>query len=149
MDHRGVSIEHLIASGSGLALLYNDRVVLENHHTFNMFDLLLKPHFNILAKLEQDQYVECRKTMISCIMATDMKAHAGLCSRLQAHAFKFFETDVSGLFPITQTSTVTGSRCWKHWCTQLWSSFVTLFPGAFVLANLLINLKAYEEVSKI
>ena len=96
IDHPGVSNEHLIASGSGLALLYNDRAVLENHHTFTMFDLLLKPQYNILANLLQDEYVECRKTMISCIMATDMKVHVTLCSRLQASAFKFFET---GVFP--------------------------------------------------
>jgi hypothetical protein len=96
IDHPGVSNEHLIASGSALALLYNDRAVLENHHTFTMFDLLLKPQYNILANLEQDQYDECRKTMISCIMATDMKVHVSLCSRLQASAFKFFET---GVFP--------------------------------------------------
>lgn len=96
-----MSNEHLIKAGSGLALLYNDRAVLENHHTFTMFDLLRKPQYNILANLNESDMGECRKMMIACIMATDMKVHVALCSRLQAVAFKFSDT---GAFPLSKDS---------------------------------------------
>jgi hypothetical protein len=101
IDHPGVSNEHLIKTGSGLALLYNDRAVLENHHTFTLFDLLRKPQYNILANLTASDAGECRKMMIACIMATDMKSHVALCSRLQATAFKFSDT---GAFPLSKDS---------------------------------------------
>lgn len=103
IDHPGVSNDHLINAGSALALMYNDRSVLENHHTFTLFELLRKPQYNILGQLTDEEFSMCRKMMISAIMATDMKQHMMIASRAQALVHKM--TD-SGEFPLTIQSEV-------------------------------------------
>ncbi len=40
--------------------------------------------------------MQCRKMMIACIMATEMKVHVALCSRLESNASMYSET---GVFP--------------------------------------------------
>ena len=47
-DHTGTTNNFHINSGSGLALLYNDRAVLENHHVSAFFRYVLPRIFSIL-----------------------------------------------------------------------------------------------------
>ncbi|CAM9140760.1 unnamed protein product, partial [Ectocarpus fasciculatus] len=78
VDHPGKTNLFEINSGSALALLYNDLSVLENHHCSTAFRLMQKPGTNILSRLPLDQKKEVRKTLISCVLATDMSKHSEL-----------------------------------------------------------------------
>ena len=78
VDHPGKTNLFEINSGSALALLYNDLSVLENHHCSTAFRLMQKPGTNILSRLPFDQKKEVRKTLISCVLATDMSKHSEL-----------------------------------------------------------------------
>lgn len=70
VGHPGNNNFYEINSISKLAKLYNDISVLENFHTSLTFDMIeeCKLHF-------KGKFKECRKTIISCILATDISKH--------------------------------------------------------------------------
>ena len=59
-------------------MIYNDHAVLENHHCSTAFQVMRRPANNILAGLPKPMAQELRKTIVSCIMATDMSLHFDL-----------------------------------------------------------------------
>jgi len=75
VGHPGINNQFHIASKHELALLYNDRSVLENYHAAYAFRLLMRPENNILAKLESSQYDECRRMIIDMVLSTDLQHH--------------------------------------------------------------------------
>jgi len=73
IDHPGNTNSYEINSMSKISMLYNDISVLENHHCAITFDLLIKN------KIDKDfslnNFKEFRKTIIDCILSTDMLKH--------------------------------------------------------------------------
>merc|ERR1712110_264665 len=87
-DHRGFNNAFEVMSRSDLALRYNDKSPLENHHCAVSFEVALRgPHqkANIFATLERHAYSTVREKMIKAILATDMEHHGDLVRQL--HAF--------------------------------------------------------------
>ena len=74
-DHGGLTNDYLIASRHDLAILYNDRAPLENHHVAAAFHLLRRPEYNFLAALSSVEQARFRKQVIELVLATDMKQH--------------------------------------------------------------------------
>ncbi|KAL6764769.1 3'5'-cyclic nucleotide phosphodiesterase [Haematococcus lacustris] len=72
-EHVGRTNDFLIATSNDLAILYNDRAPLENHHLAAAFQLLRKPDYNFLPDLTKAEYDKLRKTIIDLVLATDMK----------------------------------------------------------------------------
>ena len=61
---------------SPLALLYNDKSVLENHHVSYLFRVMKDfPESNILGNLSRDDFMEFRQLVVDMILATDMSFH--------------------------------------------------------------------------
>ncbi|XP_077177811.1 cGMP-inhibited 3',5'-cyclic phosphodiesterase 3B isoform X2 [Paroedura picta] len=59
-----------------LAVLYNDRSVLENHHAASAWSLFLSlPEYNFLPCLDHVQFKRFRFLVIETILATDLKKH--------------------------------------------------------------------------
>eukprot|EP01107_Rhizomastix_libera_P018616 TRINITY_DN982_c0_g1_i1.p1 TRINITY_DN982_c0_g1~~TRINITY_DN982_c0_g1_i1.p1 ORF type:complete len:695 (-),score=239.68 TRINITY_DN982_c0_g1_i1:155-2209(-) len=85
LDHPGVSNQFQINSQSDLALTYNDRSVLENHHAYLTANMLQNPEFNIAANLEPQELKQFRRVMIASILATDMSCHFELVSKFTTH----------------------------------------------------------------
>jgi hypothetical protein len=83
IDHPGNTNSYEINSMSKRALIYNDISVLENHHCAVTFDLLLKCELNKYFNITE--FKEIRKTIITCILSTDMIKH----NELMADFFKF------------------------------------------------------------
>jgi len=75
-DHPGLNNPFQINSSSYLALLYNDRSVLENHHVAHTFDLMRQKKYNILAGMDDDLRKSVRELIIGMVLATDMNNHA-------------------------------------------------------------------------
>ena len=75
VDHPGNTNMFEINSQSYLALLYNDQSVLENHHCSTAFQLMRGASTNILKGLSKTVATDLRKTIVSCVMATDMSVH--------------------------------------------------------------------------
>ncbi|CAG0884837.1 unnamed protein product [Darwinula stevensoni] len=74
-EHTGTTNNFHVNSGSSVALLYNDRAVLENHHASAMFRLLKEEECNVLRSLTKEEYREFRSLAIDMILATDMSSH--------------------------------------------------------------------------
>ena len=49
--------------GTNVALLYNDRSILENHHLTTTFQILRKDECNILSNFTSEQYKSFREGM--------------------------------------------------------------------------------------
>ncbi|XP_048580022.1 dual specificity calcium/calmodulin-dependent 3',5'-cyclic nucleotide phosphodiesterase 1B isoform X2 [Nematostella vectensis] len=75
LEHTGTTNAFHINSRSDLALLYNDRSVLENHHVSCAFRILQDDEKNILSGLNLEQYADVRSLMIDTVLATDMSSH--------------------------------------------------------------------------
>ena len=93
LDHPGVNNPFLIASRGELAMLYNDRSPLENHHSSLTFRLLHRSDINLLDNLTDADYAIFRKVVINNILATDMGRHSEFASRLNAVTSSAVPTD--------------------------------------------------------
>jgi hypothetical protein len=84
LSHPGVNNAHQVMAQTDLAVLYNDRSVLENFHTASLFQLLQqREELNIFATLTKQQFREVRKSITDCILATDMANHYEYVSKLR------------------------------------------------------------------
>ncbi|ORX52877.1 HD-domain/PDEase-like protein, partial [Piromyces finnis] len=74
-DHPGLSNKFLVQIGDPLAILYNDKSVLENHHCAMSFSILFKEQNNFLEHLDKEKVNDFRETVISLVLATDLAEH--------------------------------------------------------------------------
>ena len=86
VEHPGVTNAFLSQTHAPLAVLYNDRSVLENHHAATTFHILSKPNSQFLGTLSEAQYRECRELIVATILATDMAHHKSMVTELSQHA---------------------------------------------------------------
>ncbi|CAN7940508.1 unnamed protein product, partial [Ixodes hexagonus] len=76
IDHPGKSSQFLCNSDNELAILYNDRSVLESHHAAFAFKLTLSDEkVNIFQNLEREVYRTVRLSVIDMVLATEMTKH--------------------------------------------------------------------------
>jgi len=81
VDHPGNTNSYEINSLSKNAMLYNDMSVLENHHCTLTFELL--DYVGLLKYFKGDDLKDFRKTIITCILGTDMSKHNEFISKLE------------------------------------------------------------------
>ena len=76
VDHPGMNNQYAINSLSPLAVRYNDKSVLENHHAAVMFQLILRePSTALFPTAEPGLLRAFRSRAVSCILNTDMAHH--------------------------------------------------------------------------
>ena len=74
--HPGLNNNYLITIMDDLAITYNDISVLENYHVSSAFKIMKeKPECNILDCFTGSDYKMLRKTIITCVLGTDMTFH--------------------------------------------------------------------------
>ncbi|XP_068602823.1 dual specificity calcium/calmodulin-dependent 3',5'-cyclic nucleotide phosphodiesterase 1A [Brachionichthys hirsutus] len=74
-EHTGSTNNFHIHTRSEVAILYNDRSVLENHHVSAAYKLMAEEDMNILVNLNKDDWRELRALVIEMVMSTDMSCH--------------------------------------------------------------------------
>ncbi|KAM6129937.1 LOW QUALITY PROTEIN: dual specificity calcium/calmodulin-dependent 3',5'-cyclic nucleotide phosphodiesterase 1A [Pterocles gutturalis] len=74
-EHTGTTNNFHIQTRSDLAIFYNDRSVLENHHVSAAYRLMQEEEMNILANLTKDDWRELRSLVIEMVLSTDMSCH--------------------------------------------------------------------------
>lgn len=84
-DHPGNTNSYEINSMSKFARLYNDISVLENHHCTLTFELM--EYTELIKSFKDNHFRESRKTIISCILGTDMSKHNEYLSKFQQFDF--------------------------------------------------------------
>merc|ERR1719499_2740877 len=74
IDHNGFTNIFHMKTQSSLAILYNDKSVLENHHAALGWKIIRET--NLLKTLNHDQREQFRSVFIHCILGTDMSLHS-------------------------------------------------------------------------
>jgi len=75
LDHPGNNNNYEIATGSTLAISYNDKAVLENYHLCKAFSLLRKQECDIYENFSRSNYNTSRAIIINMVLSTDMANH--------------------------------------------------------------------------
>ncbi|XP_042903529.1 cGMP-inhibited 3',5'-cyclic phosphodiesterase 3A [Parasteatoda tepidariorum] len=84
-DHPGRTNAFIVATLSPQAILYNDRSVLENHHSAAAWSLLLSDNrYNWLRYLDEAEFKRFRFLVIELILATDLKRHFDIVTDFSA-----------------------------------------------------------------
>lgn len=73
IGHPGNNNIYEINTCSELACRYNDLSVLEQYHCHLAFELIKK--HNLFINYSHEEFIICRKTIINCILGTDMSNH--------------------------------------------------------------------------
>ena len=81
--HPGYNNLYLINNTDLLAIRYNDKSVLENHHLATAFTILQDDQKNIFRSFQKDLYKKTRVKIINLVLATDFSRHFGDISRFQ------------------------------------------------------------------
>lgn len=129
LEHPGRNNSFEINRGSHLALIYNDRSVLENHHSAVTFKILQNENCNLLAKFNNESKKSFRKLVIVSILGTDMAKHVEMITTMNSR-FKDIEeaplknSDLEGLAGLLIHSADLSHPC-KHFDQyQKWSKKV-------------------------
>lgn len=69
-DHPGFTNNFLVTTSDPKAVLYNDKAVLENHHSASSFQCLAKPENNFLAHLSKSEFKSIREIVVDLVLAT-------------------------------------------------------------------------------
>eukprot|EP00727_Mastigamoeba_balamuthi_P006936 m51a1_g2863 putative camp-specific 3 -cyclic phosphodiesterase 4d isoform x9 (816) ;mRNA; f:346072-348979 len=92
VDHPGTNNSFQIATYSKLALIHNDKSVLENHHLSTSFRILFEDEsVNWMNDLSMQQQRELRALWIELVLATDMSRHLDLTSKFKVKAKTGFD----------------------------------------------------------
>jgi hypothetical protein len=78
--HPGLNNNFLITTSDNLAILYNDKSVLENYHLSQSFQLLLKKEMNFVGHLSNSEWVLFREKIVEMVLATDLSQHYSILS---------------------------------------------------------------------
>jgi hypothetical protein len=81
IGHPGNNNLYEINTCSELACRYNDLSVLEQHHCHLAFELIRK--YGIFENYTNEEFTMCRKTIINCILGTDLANHRNLVESLR------------------------------------------------------------------
>ena len=84
LEHTGRNNSFEVNRGSNLALIYNDRSVLENHHSAVTFKILQEESCNLIANFDLEMKKSFRKLIIVSILATDMAKHVESITTMSA-----------------------------------------------------------------
>ncbi|XP_053327921.1 dual specificity calcium/calmodulin-dependent 3',5'-cyclic nucleotide phosphodiesterase 1A [Spea bombifrons] len=74
-EHTGTTNNFHIQTRSEVAILYNDRSVLENHHVSAAYRIMQDEEMNILINLSKDDWRDLRTLVIEMVLSTDMSCH--------------------------------------------------------------------------
>ncbi len=70
-EHRGRNNDFLINTHHDLAVQFNDRSPMENHHLAAAFALLKQSEYNFLENVPKAAWKRIRATMIDLVLATE------------------------------------------------------------------------------
>jgi hypothetical protein len=82
-EHPGVNNAYLVNTQAELAIRYNDRSVLENHHVSAAFALAMNEEIDIYADLRVEDFTRLRNLMISMVLGTDIVNHFSVLSQFK------------------------------------------------------------------
>ncbi|CEP15107.1 hypothetical protein [Parasitella parasitica] len=95
VGHPGVNNSFMITTSAPLAILYNDKSVLESFHAMSFFHLLREHCFSQLTDLRSNpEYATFRKIVVNSILATDMSMHDEYVAKIQDQAQRLKRNEI-------------------------------------------------------
>eukprot|EP01137_Pigoraptor_chileana_P014748 Opistho-2@69780 len=82
-DHPGKNNSYLINTDDSLAICYNDKSILENHHAAAAFQLTKNDETNIFSGVSKQVYREVREKVLALVLATDPAQHFDYLSKFK------------------------------------------------------------------
>ncbi|KAF0973194.1 hypothetical protein FDP41_008401 [Naegleria fowleri] len=157
--HPGTNNSFQLHSSSKLAMLYNDRSVLENYHLSEAFEVLSSPENNILSSLTDDQFKDIRETIIQIVLSSDMSSHAYTLQRFNVKLGKDpnnYDTDFSSKEDVRlllQMVIKTADICYTFRPTQQYLKWVGYLEEEFHIQgdrekNMGLHISAYMDRTK-
>lgn len=126
LDHQGLTNSYHINSRSDLATNYNDVSVLESHHAATGFRILSRPRCNILQRISLDDYKFVRKTIVSCVLGTDMAQHFKQREEWKAVVDSPFDPEDAGhralLCKMSLCCSDISNECRPWWISRPWAN---------------------------
>eukprot|EP00357_Protocruzia_adherens_P016754 CAMPEP_0115002696 /NCGR_PEP_ID=MMETSP0216-20121206/18162_1 /TAXON_ID=223996 /ORGANISM="Protocruzia adherens, Strain Boccale" /LENGTH=713 /DNA_ID=CAMNT_0002368345 /DNA_START=144 /DNA_END=2285 /DNA_ORIENTATION=- len=84
LDHNGKNNLFHVNMRTPLAIRYNDKSVLENHHIAKAFEYMADTAMNIFENLTVPEFSAMRETIIKMVLSTDMKKHFKYLAKFRA-----------------------------------------------------------------
>jgi len=85
-DHPGYTNNFLIATHDPLAILYNDRSVLENHHVASAWKLMMsEEEHQFLSEMEPEVIDKVRVRTIDLVLSTDLSKHYAILTEWKSN----------------------------------------------------------------
>lgn len=82
-DHGGYTNDFLIRTEAIMAITYNDKSPLENHHLSAAYLKSKVPNMNFMINVDHNDQMTFRKLLIDLVLSTDMKQHFGIVSHFE------------------------------------------------------------------
>lgn len=82
-EHPGFNNPYLVATQHELAIRYNDKSPLENHHASSAFILMQKENSNVFSHLSKEDTKKSRERIIQMILHTDNSSHFADLAKLK------------------------------------------------------------------
>jgi hypothetical protein len=82
LDHPGLNNSFQVAAHSSLAIRYNDKSVLEHHHSAVLFSIASQTEANVFLNAPDDERRSARKLIIDLIVATDLGLHKDFMAKI-------------------------------------------------------------------
>jgi hypothetical protein len=82
-EHPGLNNNYLINTQAELAIRYNDKSVLENHHVSASFALTQDESMDIYSSLSSANYTRIREQIINMVLNTDISQHFSTLSQFK------------------------------------------------------------------
>ncbi|KAI8973459.1 hypothetical protein BDF20DRAFT_882488 [Mycotypha africana] len=95
VGHPGVNNSFMINTSTPLAILYNDKSVLESFHAMSFYHLMQSNCFRKLTDLRANpEYSTFRKIVVNSILATDMSMHDEYVSKIKDQAERLRKNEI-------------------------------------------------------
>eukprot|EP01060_Flectonema_neradi_P009117 TRINITY_DN16519_c0_g1_i3.p1 TRINITY_DN16519_c0_g1~~TRINITY_DN16519_c0_g1_i3.p1 ORF type:complete len:1163 (+),score=177.37 TRINITY_DN16519_c0_g1_i3:66-3554(+) len=98
IDHMGLNNSFQLKAETPLGVLSStsgNTSVLEVHHCNLTIDILSDPATNVFSGLDQQQAKDAWKTIIECILGTDMARHEEICSDFESVCLDYDVSDIA------------------------------------------------------
>jgi len=92
--HPGLNNKFIVNSRDDIAIVYNDRSVLENMHASKAFDIMRKEDCDILKNFSFEDWTSIRKIVIGMILETDMAKHFEVLGKFRSRVSTLSDIDL-------------------------------------------------------
>jgi len=107
-----------------VAVIYNDKSVLENFHIASAFKIMRRPGTNIFSQMSLEEFRTVRRFMIECVLATDMSKHGKQMTLAQNKLENMADEKVFTLSFLLHAADI-GHACRPWSMTEKWTELIS------------------------